>query len=84
MNVKILEITLDPKINSIYVLYRIDILLHEIPKAGRGRQKTLEITTKIVEIGLKFPLDKNNMKIFILYQDEIEKISLSSWMLLPF
>lgn len=50
-------------------------------KSWKRRQKTLEKTTKIVEIGLKLPLDKNNMKIFILYQSEIEKkmcLSLSS------
>lgn len=71
---KILEITLDPNINSIYIIS----LRHaaQTPKAGgskKNERRTLEITTKIVEIGLKLPLDRNNMKIFILYQGEIEK-----------
>lgn len=80
---KILEITLDPNINSIYIIS----LRHaaQTPKAGGSKKKierrTLEITTKIVEIGLKLPLDRNNMKIFILYQGEIEEKDVP---LLPF
>lgn len=59
-------------------------MLHKhqkLEEAKKIERRTLEITTKIVEIGLKLPLDRNNMKIFILYQGEIEKKDVP---LLPF